>query len=230
MARLGVITGLHAEAEILAGAVSRTGAVIEIRCAGASARRAREHAAALAVSGVDGLLSFGVAGGLDPAFGPGSLLAPTAVTATDGAKIRCDPAWRERFAALMAGAETVLSAEILGSEDMISNPGAKRSIFEASGAGAVDMESLAVAEAASAAGLPFLAVRTIADPAGRAPPQAALSAVAPDGRIRMIAAVASLARNPASLPLYLSLARDSRAALNALRRVAARGAPLFGLL
>lgn len=230
MARLGVITGLHAEAEILAGAASRKGAVVEVRCAGASSRRAREHAIALADAGVEALLSFGVAGGLDPAFSPGSLLAPTAVTATNGAKFACDPAWRERFVALMAGAETVLSAEILGSEGMISDPGAKRSIYEASGAGAVDMESLAVAEAASAAGLPFLAIRTIADPAGRAPPQAALSAVAPDGRIRTIAALASLVRNPSALPLYLSLARDSRTALNALRRVAARGAPLFGLL
>ncbi len=61
---------------------------------------------------------------------------------------------------------------------------AKATLRAASGALAIDMESAAVAEAAAEAGVPFLVLRVIADPADRAIPPVALHGVAPDGSRR----------------------------------------------
>src|SRR5262249_60264974 len=69
----------------------------------------------------------------------------------------------------------------------------------AGGGAAVDMESPAGAGEAVAAGLPFLVIRAIADPAGRALPAAALAGLAPDGSARPWAVLLSLLRRPPQL-------------------------------
>ena len=84
------------------------------------------------------------------------------------------------------------------------------------------MESHAVAAAAARAGVPFIAVRAIADPAERAIPTSALAGLAPDGSTRPIAVVARLALRPWQIAGVIRLAADSAAALAALRGVALR--------
>jgi adenosylhomocysteine nucleosidase len=89
----------------------------------------------------------------------------------------------------------------------------------------VDMESHVVAAVAAAAGLPFLVIRAIADPAGRALPAAALAGLSPDGGTRPWTVLLALARSPGQLIALIRLAGDSAAGIAALGRVGGRLGP-----
>jgi hypothetical protein len=80
------------------------------------------------------------------------------------------------------------------------------------------MESHGAARAARTSGVPFAAVRAIADPASRALPPAALNAVAPDGSTKTLSVLMACAKAPGQFPALLQLGADSEAALKALRR------------
>ena len=79
----------------------------------------------------------------------------------------------------------------------------------------------AVAIAAHGAGVPFLVVRAVSDPATAAIPKAVLGGVDREGYRRVPAVVRSLAKRPWDLPGLLRLRRDTGVALATLGRVAA---------
>lgn len=79
------------------------------------------------------------------------------------------------------------------------------------------MESHAVAAAADAAGIPFIAMRIIADEADTAIPAAALDAVRPDGSISLLPIIAGLIIRPWSLGSYLRLGAANGRAMESLR-------------
>ena len=87
------------------------------------------------------------------------------------------------------------------------------------------MESHAVAAEAVAAGLPFLVIRAIADPAGRALPAAALAGLSPDGGARPWAVLLSLLCRPDQLIGLVRLIGDSAAGFAALGGVGSRLGP-----
>ncbi len=58
---------------------------LEVRVSGADAARGYQAARALADTGVEALLSFGLAGGLDPRLGPGAIVIATEVLEVRGA-------------------------------------------------------------------------------------------------------------------------------------------------
>jgi adenosylhomocysteine nucleosidase len=235
--RLGIVTGLGIEA----ACVTRAAAPLSeperplTFSAGGSALRARAGAEGLLAAGAGALVSFGIAGGLAPNLRPGAIVIADAVVAPDGRRIATDAAWRE---SLRRRAENgarvtvapVIIAPVAGEDRVLDSPAAKRSRFEASGAVAVDMESHGVARAAAEAGVPFLVLRAVADPAERAIPSSALSALTPEGRLRVLKLAAALAARPWEIVALLVLARESRAALRALGRVAALDPARFALV
>ena len=107
---------------------------------------------------------------------------------------------------------------IYGSDLVVSRTDDKARLFTDYGVRAVDMESHGVARAAREAGLPFLIVRAIADPADRTIPPAALAGLGPDGEQRPFAVMLAMLRNPAQVPALIQLARDAK---TAMRRLAA---------
>lgn len=229
MARLGIITGLQSESRIL-DRLNQGDGTIDIRCAGADAGRARSLAVELIAEGADGLLSFGIAGGLVDDLAPGSLVVPSKLATGTGTTLFCAPAWRRRLSAALESRQSVSDGDIASGSEMIADSQSKVSLHHTTGAVAVDMESAAIGGVASQAGKPFLVIRAIADPASRAPPAAALAAVAPNGGVRIGAAAVSVIKNPAILPSYMMLWRDSRSALETLRRVALTCGPFFGFV
>lgn len=60
---------------------------IDVRVSGADAERGYRQACALAESGAEALLSFGLAGGLDPRLGPGRVIVGTEVLEVRGASL-----------------------------------------------------------------------------------------------------------------------------------------------
>ncbi len=198
----GFVTGLAAEAKI----VRRFGCPVEI--GGGTPEGALGAAERLAKQGVNALVSFGFAGGLDPGLPAGALIVPA--TVLSGGKVyRTDPALAVRFGGstghcLIAGPEVVATVRD------------KRALHEATGAHAIDLESGSVAQVAELLGLRFIAVRAISDTADRDLPPAALLALDRGGRIGVVRVLASVLRNPAQVPGLLRLASDAANARRAL--------------
>lgn len=137
-----------------------------------------------------------------------------AQSADPGAAVR-DAGWR----VLTVGA-------ILGLDRMLSSAQDKAAAFARTDALAVDMESHHVARAAAERGLPFIAIRAVADQAHEALPAIMASFVDQDGRTRMSAVLAALILGRLDLGRLLQAGRASRHAHRALLRC--RGA-LTGL-
>ena len=215
MTKLAAVTGLAAEARI----ARRAG--LAAAAAGGDSGRTESAIAELIADGASALVSFGICGGLDPALAPGALLLPHWVRDESGARFAVDAAWRGRVAAALAAHGQVAAAgDLLGADAVVATPAQKAVLFAASGAVGADLESHVVARAALRAGLPFLALRAVADPAARGLPPAALIELDSQGRPALGAVLGSLLRRPGQLPALLRVAGDARRALAALRRAA----------
>jgi nucleoside phosphorylase len=163
------------------------------------------------------VVSIGVSGGLDPALKPGDLVIGDKVVAGAGGE------WESDVSLLSAAARAELkitptTGAVFGSDIVIDDVGTKAVLHAGHQCVAVDMESHGAARAATEAGVPFIAIRAVADPADRALPKSALNAVAPDGSTRMLATLGAALRDPQQFPALMKLGGDSEAALKTLRR------------
>lgn len=170
-------------------------------------------AALLAAQGEDvtAVLSFGIAGALDPELQPGDLVAATRIRATTGAW-PADIAWAARLARATAARMGVLA----GANAAAADAGAKKALRAMTGALAVDMESQLAAAHAARLGLPFAALRAVADTATETLPRAALVGLTPEGRPAPLKVLMALARNPGDFKPLKVIAARSRTALEAL--------------
>lgn len=227
--RVGVVTGLASEAAVISAILADTALEAEVVCAGASSQRAAELSRQLVAEGSEALLSFGVAGGLAPDLDCGDLIVAHGVQGTDGDDLATDSAWRSALTGLLDEmAVSYREAAILGSDRPLRGAADKAAAFADSGCLAVDMESAALAGVAAKAGLPFLAVRAIADRAGDALPALVDTAIKPDGRPAVGRVLAALVRRPSDIPATLRLGRQTELALARLRMLEAAKAPLLG--
>jgi adenosylhomocysteine nucleosidase len=220
--RLGIVVGMTAEARLVRG----TGCAVVV--GGGTPVGARRMAQRLVDDGASALISFGLAGGLDPCLTAGMLLVPRAVL-SQGRLFDCD----ERLRAALAG-EGI--ACLLAADVAVASAAEKLRLWRTTGAAAVDLESGAVAEVAAAAALPFAVLRAVCDPAGRDLPSAAVEALDDQGRILAVKMAGILARHPLQMLSLIALGRDAALARRSLvggaeglRRLAARDADLGGL-
>jgi adenosylhomocysteine nucleosidase len=216
LAQVGLITALDREARCL-GTLGDS--VISVT-SGPGPAHARGTAERLLTQGCDALISFGVAGGLDPALTPGTLILATEIVPPTGPALATDTEWRHRLAAQFTDRLSFVECPLAGVDKVLASVADKQESFYATGAGAVDMESHAIAASAQAAGVPFIALRAIADPARRSLPQAALRAVGRSGETRTMSVLGGLLTRPWEIVALLALSRDSGKAFKTLRRVA----------
>lgn len=195
------MTGLTAEARIARplGAVAIGGGLP----AGAEAAALR-----LVAQGVSALISFGLAGGLDPALTPGAVVVPATVL-LDGDKWHCDPGLAARLGGSTPGA-------IYGGGQVVATTAGKSALHARTGAVAVDLESAAVARVAARFGLPFAVLRAICDPADRDLPHAALVALDQAGRIGPVRVAWAALSRPLEIPALIRLGGDAARARRAL--------------
>jgi adenosylhomocysteine nucleosidase len=164
------------------------------------------------------VLSFGLAGSLDPALRPGDVVVGSGVR-SGSASWRVDTEAAGRLAErLQRGGLPVQLAGITGSDLPLGEVAAKAELHRQTEAAAVDMESHIAAAYAAEHSLPFLVLRAVCDPAERSLPPLVASALRPDGSTDLAAILRSLARRPGQLPQMLQLARDANAAFASLRR------------
>jgi len=228
---LGIVAALAAEARPLGtGSKGADGAVtlgdgtllvvsgVGVSAAAAGARR-------LAASGARALISWGVAGGLDPGLAAGTLVLPREIISPDNVSFATATDWREHVRSAIEAQYAVCTGSLLTCRAPLGSVAAKARAFRETAAVAVDMESSAVAEVAAAQRIPFLAVRAIVDGAADEIPGAALmAATAGTATLRIGRLLATLARAPGELPALIRLAGRYGRARRALSAVAHSGA------
>jgi nucleoside phosphorylase len=230
MRHIGVVIALEAEARALTPRKLRLGLVedldggVRVQVCGMGPAAAAAAALALAESGVAALAIYGVAGALDPGLLSGALLCPRMVLDQHGARYAVDPAWRLRLAARLGG-QTLLDHTLLTVAEPLLTPQAKAEARREFKAAAVDMESAAVAEVAQSQGLPFLALRAIADSAQDSIPPPLAGAVDRWGRAKPGAVATALLSHPLLIPRLPHLASTMNRACATLRRAAQAAGP-----
>ena len=177
-------------------------------------------AQALVDAGVSALMTFGMAGGLDPKLKPGSVVIPCELLSIDGARYAASHAWREQVTAAVSPLCAVTEGNLLTSAHAIETPADKSAAFRNTGAVAVDMESAAVAEIAANHSLPFIAVRVIVDTAYDMLPRAVVAA-SRAGRVQFARLIGGLILAPREIPSLLRLAQRYRIAMHSLRTIGA---------
>jgi adenosylhomocysteine nucleosidase len=200
---VGIVVGLAAEAQI----ARPLGWPVAV--GGGTAAGAESAAQCLVDAGVAALVSFGLAGGLDPRFRPGALIVPSTVVVGNSHHMT-DP----ELSLILGGAT---NHAVLGSDAIVSSVEEKRRLHDRTSAVAVDLESCAVVRAAVRRGIPFAVLRVICDPADLALPSAALGALATNGAISGRRVISALFARPQQLPALVALAVDTVIARRALR-------------
>ncbi|WP_374374624.1 hypothetical protein [Dongia sp.] len=205
--KLGVVTGMLAEAKLLDGLGH------DVVSGGGDPASTAAKIEQLVQGGATHLVSFGIAGALDPALKPGDLLLGPVVVMPDGSRLEADAEWLARAGHALPQARAL---PIAAASTAIATVAAKAALHQSSKAAAIDMESHHVALAARKYGLPFLVLRAIADTAADDLPPAALVGLNKEGRPAIGAVLLSLLKNPGQLPALIRVASRSRVALKAL--------------
>ncbi len=183
MKYLGIVVATTAEARSLTKhPLASGGALLQI--SGIGAKRAHLAARTLLEKGATSLLSWGSAGGLIPGLSPGSLVLPKNIIAADGSVYSVDATWHESLCTQLKGKVNLHEGSLAESMTVVTSPEEKATLFQQTGAIAVDMESAAVAAEAQKARVPFMAIRAVADPVGMTLPRSALTALDEFGRLR----------------------------------------------
>jgi adenosylhomocysteine nucleosidase len=200
------VTSLALEARIALGQ-----GVSVICSQGARLAAALESAA---VRGASGIISFGVAGGLAPNLVVGDWVAAAAIR-TANQVFPTDKPWTR---SLLERLPQAMHAQILGMDRPVADPLEKQALHTETGAAAVDMESHIAAKIAATHGIPFVACRTIIDPADKPLPPAALIGLRPDGTADIPAVFLSVVQKPSQLAALVRTTCDAWIARAALHR------------
>jgi len=152
---------------------------------------------------LEGLVSTGFCGALDPALHPSDIFVATEVLIPQ----------RESVSALTAG--VARTGKLLSIDRVVSTAGEKAELRK-TGADAVEMEAAAVASRALERGIPFYAIRVVTDTAAESFPLDFNHMRDAQGRFSRAKILAAAFRHPAVFPDLLRLNRTSKLAAQAL--------------
>jgi adenosylhomocysteine nucleosidase len=223
--QVGVVAALNAEARTLGAALPRRDGLASLQdgallaVSGMGGALAAAAARRLIDAGAAALMSFGLAGGLDPALDAGCVVLPEEVLSRSGARHTVSLDWYGRIRGAVAAQRPIASGALLSDIEPLVSAADKAAAFRDSGAVAADMESFAVAEAARNAHIPFVVVRVICDTARDTLPRAVIAA-SRGGAVSLARLTYGLATAPWELLALLRLARRYRTAMRSLELAA----------
>ncbi|WP_292509985.1 phosphorylase [Methylobacterium sp.] len=195
-----------------------SGQGIAVAGAGGNPLRLRTMLDGRAPAGLRAVVSFGIAGGLDPGLKPGDVIVASGIAARS-CRYDTDPAVTARLRETLGRSGfRAAHAELAGVDEAVLSVAGKAALRNSTGAAAVDMESHVAAAFALRHGLPFAAVRAVCDPADRALPAFVATALKPNGDPDILAVLAAVIGRRASIGDLVRLARDSSAAFGTLTR------------
>lgn len=191
---------------------------VSVEVGGMGRTRAEAATTRLIERGAEAVVSWGIAGGLDPGLGPGTVVVPEFVVDGDRDRWYADAGWRDR---LLTGIENLVPISrnpMFHSDEVIASPEQKLALHSRWDVAAVDMESAGIARVAQDAGVPWLIIRVVGDAADQELPKAVTGLSDDEGRLR-IGAVAGLVFRPRLWLTLLALGRANAAAARSMRRV-----------
>jgi adenosylhomocysteine nucleosidase len=169
---------------------------------------------------VDALISWGVAGALEPSLNTGDLIFATSVVSHDKT-YQASVEWNNRlFTHFQNIHDKVLTANIVSSEEVCSSITDKNNLFKRTNAKAVDMESAAIVEIAGKNNLDFIVIRAIADSANTSIPDAVLKHTDNFGNPHILKFVLSCLSKPSQIGELMTLATSYKTALKTLSKIA----------
>ena len=232
MSVVGIITALRIEASCVSSfrmpykRIVRLAEGSVVWLSGMGDDAARSAATDLIDLGVTSLVSFGIAGALDPDLKSGDLIFPEIVQTgkipLEGEESPGYPVsleWRNRVEALLSPNLTVVNKPLTTSSGVLTTAKAKLEFGAVTGACAYDMESAAIAEVAAKHEVPFIAIRAITNPVDFSPPPELLNAIQPEGSIKTLHLLSLLYHRSVDVSTLLHLGKEIREARRTLAMV-----------
>src|ERR1700751_743490 len=200
-------SGLKVEAKIAqaAGFSVVIGAAYGAATAGLVAKAAAQS---------DCLVSFGIAGGLAPELEAGTVVVSGEVVSGKH-QWAVEPNYMRRLSDF-AHSIGAIRGPVLGATSILATRTEKKHAWTTTRALAVDLESEIVARVATALGIPFIVLRSIADTAQRDLPPASLIPLSADGKPDLLGVLGAVLRGPFQVAGIIGLARETWIALSAL--------------
>ncbi len=234
---MGLVVALSAEARFLIGSgpwENRDGRIFrrirlddgtDLFCvrSGTGTRNALSAAEWLVSEGVSALAVLGISGGLNPKLKTGDLILGKTVLDKHGKVTRC--VWKSN-SSLVESAYRALKAKempahmgaVITAEGAVLSAERKQSIYRETHALAVDMESSAVGQTATEAGLAFFLLRAICDTSDQNIPEELFLCLDPSGKTSLSPLIKSLFRRPSLITDLLRTRSRFVTALKSLRR------------
>lgn len=223
--RLGVIAALPFEAACFSSKPVHPGTYqvvspdVYVFCAGMGAHNASHAAQALIAAEVDALVSWGVAGALDPGLVSGDTVLPVQVRDSEQNVYAADNAWHAALKSRLEQQRVFADATILSVRDVQHDVRSKSDLHQATQAMAVDMESAAVARVALNANTPFVVVRTIFDTVTMPIPASSTNATDQYGQVSIPKLITGLIRKPAEMLQFPQMMSSFVKAKKSLQRI-----------
>jgi adenosylhomocysteine nucleosidase len=193
---------------------------IEVFQSGPGPAASRAAALEAAGAGAGGLVSWGLAGGLAPGAATGSVIISADCRNPAGSDLKGSGEWVEEVTAILPKTLSVQVGPLLSSDEVLRDPAAKAAAWRSSHAMAVDTETFAMATVAQAYGLPWIAVRVVADCATDTLPLGVEGCVDKAGRTR-VSGVLRLLWHPGQWSALATTADRFRVARRSLEMVTA---------
>ncbi len=191
-----------------------------ITLSGSGIENADKAARNLLKQGATQLISWGCAGALAPHLKAGDLFIPHHILTKQQKALATQASLSELIINTLDSHIKCYTGILFESTSVITLAQEKVTRYQLTGALAVDMESGAVARVALMASIPFVAIRSIVDPANMDLPDAISYAMTPAGIISLPRLIYFLCQHPTELPSLIRLGMHFSAAHKTLTHIA----------
>jgi adenosylhomocysteine nucleosidase len=226
LSKLGIIAALPAEAACLTNKKLDIASPVEIQkdiylCLSGMGYESSSTAVKKCLDfNIDGLISWGVAGALEPSLNSGDIVFAETIINQDKTYPTSDD-WKNKLLDHFSKTDfKILNANIASSLEICATATDKNRLLNKTGAIAVDMESAAIADIAIKHELDFLVIRAIADEANTSIPEAVLKFTDNLGKPEIFNFVSSCISKPTQIREITKLAKSYKIALNTLSHIA----------
>ena len=168
---------------------------------------------------VDGLISWGIAGGISNSINSGDMIIARSVINQRNIYSTSHEWQKKIISHFKDSSYKIFDGDVVSTERICASFKEKMKLFKETKALAIDMESLGIAEIANASNLDFIIIRTIADNADSNIPKAVIKNIDNFGRINIGKFLASCLFHPTQIYEIILLAKNYKKSLAALTKI-----------